>query len=53
MDDAGEVRDDIRQPEGDLGKEIKTRHDKDEQFMVTVLSCMGEEAVVGTKNMTK
>lgn len=53
MDDAGEVRDDIRLPEGDIGKEIMERIERDDQFMVTVLAAMGEEAAIGTKNMAK
>ena len=52
MNDTGEMRDDIKLPEDPLGKEITERHEKEEQFMVTVLSSMNEEAVVATKNMT-
>ncbi|XP_047466531.1 eukaryotic translation initiation factor 5A-1-like [Mugil cephalus] len=52
MDDAGEVREDLKLPEGDLGKELEKKFINDEQFLVSVLSAIGEELVVGTKNMT-
>ena len=53
MEDVGEERSDIRVPEGDLGKEIKDRFENEDTFMVTVLSAMGKEAAIGTKNLTK
>merc|ERR1712076_60837 len=49
MDDGGETRDDLKLPDGDVGEEIKKKFDDGETFMVTVLSAIGEEAVVGTK----
>lgn len=39
--------------EGDLGKEISSKFEKEEQFLVTVLTAMGEEQAVGVKAMTK
>lgn len=53
MDDNGELREDIRLPEGDLGKEIQTRFDNSEQLLVTVISAMTEEAAIQVKNMPK
>lgn len=53
MNDDNETRDDLKLPEGDLGKEIQVKFDNDEQLMLTVLKAMGEEAVVGTKPLTK
>ena len=53
MDDNGEIRDDIKLPDGDVGAEIKRKHENDEQFMVTVLKSMGTEAAIATKNMAK
>ena len=53
MDDNGEIRDDLKLPEGDLGKEIQTKFENDEQHLLTVLKAMGEEAVIATKAMTK
>lgn len=53
MDDGGDTRDDIRVPEGDIGKDIKTRFENDEQLMVTILKAMGEEAAIAVKLMSK
>lgn len=53
MSDDGDIREDLKIPDGDIGKEINTKFENDEQFMVTVLSAMDEEAVIATKAMTK
>ncbi len=53
MNDDGEIRQDIKLPESDIGAEIKKKHENDEQFMVTILKAMGQEAAVGTKNIAK
>lgn len=53
MQDDGEPKDDLKLPDGDVGKEIEARVAKGEDFMVTVLKACGEEMAVGTKNMTK
>jgi len=54
MDDQGEIRDDVKVPEGDLGKEIQEKaKDTDNQFLVTILSALGEEAAIAIKNMPK
>jgi translation initiation factor 5A len=50
MDDSGEIREDIKIPDGDIGQEILKKHkDNNEQFMVTVLKAMGEEMPISTK----
>ena len=49
MDDSGETREDLKLPEGDLGKEISLKFENDENFLVTVLKAMEEEAVIATK----
>ena len=36
MADDGSTRDDLKLPEGDLGKEIMTKHENEEQFMVSI-----------------
>lgn len=53
MDDSGDIRDDLRLPEGDLGVDITKRHEKDEPSLVTILSAMGEEAAIAVKVMPK
>ena len=53
MCDDGSTREDLKLPDGDLGKDIRNKFDNDEQIMITVQKAMGEEAVVGTKAMTK
>lgn len=53
MQDDGEPKDDLKLPDGDVGKEIEARAANGEDFMVTVLKACGEEMAVGTKNMTK
>ncbi|GFS22840.1 eukaryotic translation initiation factor 5A [Elysia marginata] len=49
MDDAGEVRDDLKVPDTDLGKEIVEKFENDESILVTVMKAMDEEMAVGTK----
>ncbi|KAM6977318.1 eukaryotic translation initiation factor 5A-1-like [Aplochiton taeniatus] len=51
LGDNGDVRDDLRLPEGDLGKEIEQKFNAADDFMVTVLSAMGDECAVGIKAM--
>ncbi|XP_016129745.1 eukaryotic translation initiation factor 5A-1-like [Sinocyclocheilus grahami] len=53
MMDNGDVREDLRVPEGDLGKEIESKFAAGEEMLVTVLSAMGEESAVAVKPMTK
>lgn len=52
MDDSGVPREDIKVPEGPLGKEITDRFANDEVFTCTVLKSMKEEAVIALKNAT-
>lgn len=45
MDDGGDTREDLKLPEGDLGKEIERRFTNGDQFMVSF--CMLENLVTG------
>ncbi|CAH3155937.1 unnamed protein product [Pocillopora meandrina] len=49
MNDSNGVREDLKLPENDVGKEIRTKHENGEIVSVTVLSAMGEEMVIGSK----
>lgn len=49
MMDTGDVREDIKIPDGDLGNEIRTKFEEHADLLLTVLSAMGEEMVVATK----
>jgi len=53
MSDNGDIREDLRCPEGDLGKEILAKFEAGEEFMVSVLAAMGEECAVAIKAMNK
>lgn len=49
MNESGDVRDDLRVPEDEIGADIKAKFASDEQILVTVLSACGEECAVGVK----
>ena len=54
MDDGGEIREDIKLPESDLGKDIQAKHDAGSgDILITVLKAMGEEVATATKAMAK
>ncbi|KAG9334149.1 hypothetical protein AGOR_G00238330 [Albula goreensis] len=53
MKDNGDVKEDLRLPEGDLGKEIVTKFENGEDVLISVLSAMDEECPVAVKPMTK
>jgi translation initiation factor 5A len=51
MNDKGDTRDDLRVPEGEMGKKIRDEFGKeDTTVIVTVLSAVGEEQIVACKN---
>jgi len=53
MMDSGEIREDIKLPEGDMGVELQTKFKNGEDLLLTVLDAMGEEMVVAHKSNQK
>ncbi|GCB80892.1 hypothetical protein scyTo_0022423, partial [Scyliorhinus torazame] len=51
--DGGDVREDLKLAESDLGKEILQKYDAGEDLVVTVLHAMNEEAAIGFKPLAK
>ncbi|XP_073488792.1 eukaryotic translation initiation factor 5A-1-like [Aquarana catesbeiana] len=51
--DNGVIRDDLKLPDGDLGKEIEGRYEAGDEIMISVLQAMEEECAVAIKAMTK
>ena len=45
MTQDGTAKDDVKVPEGDLGKQIQTDFDDGKDLLVTIVSAMGEEQV--------
>lgn len=49
MDQAGRLREDIRCPQGNLGKEIVERWNREEDIVVTVLQGMGRSVPISVR----
>ncbi|KIM26567.1 hypothetical protein M408DRAFT_181590 [Serendipita vermifera MAFF 305830] len=49
MDGDGNAKDDVKVPDGDLGKEIKAAFEDGKDLLVTVVSAMGEEQAMSYK----
>lgn len=49
MEDSGELKEDVRLPDNDIGNKIKDMFDRDISCIVTVLAAMGEEVVIDCK----
>lgn len=45
----GVAKDDVRLPEGDLGKQIQGDFDDGKDLVVSILTAMGEEAAISVK----
>jgi len=46
----GNAKDDVKVPEGDLGKEIQAGFDDGRDLLVTIISAMGEEQAIAVKD---
>ncbi|KAJ3229388.1 Eukaryotic translation initiation factor 5A [Chytriomyces hyalinus] len=53
MTDAGTTKDDVKVPEGDIGKQIIDDFAAGKDLSVTVITAMGEEAVIAVKDAPK
>lgn len=49
MLESGDIREDIKIPDGELGTEIRGKFDAGEDILCTVLCAMGTEMVIATK----
>jgi len=49
----GTAKDDVKVPEGDLGKQIQDAFDEGKELLVTVVSAMGEEQAISFKEAPK
>jgi len=53
MTQEGTPKDDVKVPEGDLGKEIQTGFEEGKDLLVTIISAMGEEQAISYKEAPK
>jgi len=53
MTSDGTAKDDVKVPEGDLGKEIQSAFDEGKDLLVTIISAMGEEQAISFKEAPK
>jgi len=52
MGDQGDLREDLKLPEGELGGQLKNEYDNGREILCTVLKACGEECVIAIKNNT-
>lgn len=53
MTQDGVAKDDVKVPEGDLGKQIQADFDEGKDLLVTIVSAMGEEQAISVKEAPK
>ena len=54
MEDSGETKDDVKLPDNNIGKEIKTKFkNPKESFVVTIVTACGLEMAIGVKSLLK
>ncbi|KAJ3500357.1 hypothetical protein NLJ89_g9835 [Agrocybe chaxingu] len=49
----GTAKDDVRVPDGDIGKDIQAGFDEGKDLLVTIISAMGEEQAISFKEAPK
>jgi len=49
----GDTKDDVKVPEGDLGKSMQADFDEGKDLLVTIISAMGEESAISFKEAPK
>lgn len=52
MCDGGDLREDLKLPDGDLGNQLRSEFDAGREILCTVLKACGEEVVIAIKNNT-
>jgi translation initiation factor 5A len=53
MTQDGTPKDDVKIPDGDLGKQITSEFEEGKELMVTIVSAMGEEQATAVKEAPK
>jgi translation initiation factor 5A len=53
MTQDGTPKDDVRVPDGDIGKQIQSDFDDGKDLLVTIVSAMGEEQAISYKEAPK
>lgn len=52
MGDGGELREDLKLPDGEIGQQLRSEFDAGREILCTVLKSCGEECVIAIKNNT-
>ena len=52
MADNGELREDLKIPDGELGTQLRADHEAGKELLCTVLKACGEEVVIAIKTNT-
>lgn len=53
MNNDGDMKEDVRAPEGELGEKLQSDFDDGKELIVTIVSAMGEEACISYKEAPK
>jgi translation initiation factor 5A len=52
MSDGGDLREDLKIPDGELGVQLRAEYDSGKELLCTVLKSCGEEVVIAIKTNT-